>query len=93
LQRAAQHAPAELTDDEWVKGMLAIERKLWNVLEQEGISLVEAKSGTPFDPNIHEALLTQPSDEIESGHIIDELERGYRHNDTILRPARVTVAR
>jgi molecular chaperone GrpE len=92
LQRAAQHGPEEFTTSDWVKGMLAIERKLWNVLEQEGISLIDAKAGALFDPTVHEALLTRPGEGIEAGHIIEELERGYRHNEAVLRPARVTVA-
>ncbi|MGH2542217.1 MAG: nucleotide exchange factor GrpE, partial [Ardenticatenaceae bacterium] len=71
LQRAAQHVPDEIADNEWVRGVQAIERKLWNVLEQEGISAIEAEAGIPFDPNVHEALLSQPGDEIEPGHIME----------------------
>jgi molecular chaperone GrpE len=93
LLRGAQHVPEELTSNDWVNGMLAIERKLWNILEQEGVTAVESAPGTPFDPTVHEALLSEESDEYESGHIIGELERGYRRHDTILRPARVRVAR
>jgi molecular chaperone GrpE len=93
LQRASQHVPESFSNDDWVAGMLAIERKLWNLLEQEGVTVIEAEAGTPFDPNIHEALMSQESDEIESGHIVSELERGYRLGDVILRPARVSVAR
>jgi molecular chaperone GrpE len=93
LQRATQHVPESLSNDDWVAGMLAIERKLWSLLEQEGVMAIEAEAGTPFDPNVHEALISQESDEIESGHILSELERGYRLGDVILRPARVSVAR
>jgi molecular chaperone GrpE len=93
LQRASQHVPESFSNDDWVAGMLAIERKLWNLLEQEGVTVIEAEAGTPFDPNIHEALMSQESDEIESGHIVSELERGYRLGDVILRPARVSGAR
>ncbi|MDQ4074646.1 MAG: nucleotide exchange factor GrpE [Chloroflexota bacterium] len=92
LQRAARHVPEALQDDEWVQGTLAIERKIWNILEQEGVSRIEAEPGTEFNPNIHEALISQPSEEVESGQIIEEFEAGYRHHDNVLRPARVSVA-
>lgn len=93
LQRGAEHMPAELSDNDWVKGMLAIERKLWNVLEQEGLSMIEVEPGTAFNPTIHEALMSLEHDEFEAEQIIHELQRGYRHHDSILRPARVSVAR
>ncbi len=93
LQRATQHVPAELSEQEWTKGMLAIERKLWSLLEQEGVTTIDVQPGTPFDPNVHEALITTESDQVEPGQIVAELERGYRFQDTVLRPARVSVAK
>ncbi|MBA3533142.1 MAG: nucleotide exchange factor GrpE [Ardenticatenales bacterium] len=93
LQRAAQYVPQELTSNDWVNGMLAIERKLWSVLEQESVTTVDSAPGSSFDPTVHEALLSEDSEEVESGHITKELERGYRHGETVLRPARVAVAR
>lgn len=93
LQRAAQHVPEQLDGNDWVEGMLAIERKLWNVLAQEGVSVIDAEAGTPFDPKVHEALVSVEHEEIEPEHIVDEYERGYRHHDAVLRPARVSVAR
>ena len=92
LQRAAQHVPPEIAENDWVKGALAIERKLWAVLEQEGVSVIEAAPGTEFDPNIHEALLTEAHADIPAGDVVQELQRGYRLHDTVLRPARVSVA-
>jgi molecular chaperone GrpE len=93
LQRAVQHVPEELKQNDWANGMLAIERKLWNILEMEGVKAIEASTGTPFDPTIHEALISEESDEYESEHVVGELERGYRLHDNVLRPARVRVAR
>lgn len=93
LQRGAEHIPAELSDNDWVKGMLAIERKLWNILEQDGVSPIEVTPGVPFNPTIHEALMSLEHEEFETEQIIHELQRGYRHHDSILRPARVSVAR
>ena len=48
--------------------------------------------GEPFDPNEHEAMTAQPSEEHESGTVIEVYQRGYRLNGAILRPARVVVA-
>jgi molecular chaperone GrpE len=93
FRRAVQHRPEELVENEWVNGMLAIERKLWNVLEQEGVTPIAADTGTEFDPNVHEALISQEQEGVEAGQIISELERGYKHGDSILRPSRVIVSR
>ena len=48
--------------------------------------------GEQFDPNLHEALLSEPTDEHEEGTIIQELERGYTLGDRVLRHAKVKVA-
>ncbi|HBY93548.1 MAG: nucleotide exchange factor GrpE [Ardenticatenaceae bacterium] len=93
LQRAAQHVPEELRDNEWVNGILMIERKLWAVVEQAGVRPIEAAPGMSFDPHLHDAVVAEPSEAIPSGHIIDELERGYTLYDKVLRPAKVRVAR
>lgn len=93
FRRAVQHRPEELVENEWVNGMLAIERKLWTVLEQEGVTPIIAETGTEFDPNVHEALISQEQEGVEAGQILSELERGYKHGDSVLRPARVIVSR
>ncbi len=93
FRRAVQHRPEELVENEWVNGMLAIERKLWTVLEQEGVSAIPADEGMEFDPNIHEALISQEKEGTEAGQILSELERGYKQGETVLRPARVIVSR
>ena len=92
LQRASQHVPEALSNDDWVNGMLAIERKLWAVLEAEGVSTIEAEPGMDFDPEVHEALMTRESDDFHRDQIVDTLESGYRHESQVLRPARVVVA-
>lgn len=93
FRRAVQHRPEELVENEWVNGMLAIERKLWMVLEQEGVTVIPADEGMEFDPNIHEALISQEKEGMEAGFILSELERGYKQGDIVLRPARVIVSR
>lgn len=72
------------------EGLRAIYRRLLSVLEAEGITSFESV-GESFDPALHEAIGTVASDQ-PSGRILDELSRGWRWGDQILRPARVRVA-
>jgi len=84
LEAAEQHEEAKLED-----GVQLVHRQLEQLLEKEGLALVETDG--QFDPHVHEALLTQPSD-AEEGSVIEVLQKGYRLGDRVLRPARVVVA-
>jgi molecular chaperone GrpE len=88
LERALQNRPA---DDAWASGVELIARKLQNILESEGAKRIEAK-GAAFDPNFHEAITHEPSDEVESGHVIDVVQNGYMLGERVIRPALVRVA-
>jgi len=88
LERALQNRPA---DDSWASGIELIARKLQNILESEGVKRIEAK-GVEFDPNFHEAITHEPSEEVESGHIIDVVQNGYILGERVVRPALVRVA-
>jgi molecular chaperone GrpE len=70
-------------------GVRLVERQLGDTLAKEG--LVEIATDGRFDPHVHEALLTQPS-EAEEGAIIQVLQKGYRLGDRVLRPARVVIS-
>jgi molecular chaperone GrpE len=84
LEAAEQHEEAKLED-----GVQLVYRQLEQLLEKEGLALVETDG--QFDPHVHEALLTQPSD-ADEGSVIEVLQKGYRLGDRVLRPARVVVA-
>jgi molecular chaperone GrpE len=73
-------------------GLHAIHRRLAGLLEAEGVTPIESV-GYPFDPALHEAVGSEESDEQEPDTVLDELTRGYRWGDELLRPARVRVAR
>ena len=90
FDRALDHVPPD-TDDSWVDGVRLVERKLRNVLESEGVTPIEA-IGLPFDPNVHEAVVHEETADYPDNHVIDELQRGYRLHDRVLRPALVKVA-
>ena len=72
--------------------MRAIYRRLLSQLEAQGVNQFTSR-GEPFDPRLHEAVTSVESKEHEPDIIIDELQRGYRWGDEVLRPARVSVAR
>jgi molecular chaperone GrpE len=61
------------------------------VLESFGITAIEAV-GQRFDPHIHEAVVTEPSDEYEPDTVTEEIVRGYRLGERLLRPSMVKVA-
>ena len=88
LQRALANRPE---DNSWANGMELIARKFQNVLEAEGLKRIEAK-GQPFDPNFHEAISSEPSEDVESGHVIEVVQNGYMLGERVIRPAMVRVA-
>jgi molecular chaperone GrpE len=92
FDRAIEARPAEIADDAWVEGIVAIDRKLRALLESEGVTQIDASPGRPFDPREHEAIATIPSTDRADGEIVDEVRRGYRLRDRVVRPALVAVA-
>lgn len=88
MERALANRPE---GDSWANGMELIVRKFQNILEVEGVKRIEA-AGQPFDPNFHEAISSEPNDEVESGHIIDVVQNGYISGERVIRPAMVRVA-
>ena len=89
---AFQNLPGTLTQEEtaWVDGFKRIHGKLAGLLSDEGVK--EIAPDGPFDPNHHEAVTNEPSEEVESGHIISTLRTGYILKERVLRPALVRVA-
>jgi molecular chaperone GrpE len=92
FDRAIDTRPAELADNAWAEGIAAIDRKLRSLLESEGVTAVEASSGTAFDPREHEAIASIPGTGLPDGAIVEEVRRGYRLRDRLIRPALVAVA-
>jgi molecular chaperone GrpE len=75
----------------FLHGIELINKQLGDVLESLGIQPIAAV-GEPFDPHIHEAVATESSDEFEPDTVTEEITRGYRIGDRLLRPAMVKVA-
>ena len=91
LERALETLPYNLSGLTWIQGIILIQRKLQLILEQAGVAAIEA-AGKEFDPFLHEAVTHEPSDTVPAGHVISELQRGYRMGDRILRPSMVRVS-
>jgi len=87
LERAFAAIPSQLDKADWVDGIKLIARKLRAGLEAQGLSPIEAL-GQPFDPNLHEAMR---EDKGEEGIVIEEVERGYKLHDRVIRPSKVVV--
>jgi molecular chaperone GrpE len=92
FDRAIENRPPELADDAWADGIAAIDRKLRTLLESEGVRPIAAAAGQPFDPREHEAIANVPGTGRRDGEIVEEVQRGYRLRDRVLRPSLVAVA-
>lgn len=96
LARALDAVPAELREDEKLKGFVAgieaTQREIDKVFATHGISRI-ASMGLPLDPNQHQAMVEIPSADAEPGTVIQEMQAGYMIKDRLLRPAMVAVAK
>ena len=85
LEAAEHHEEAKV-----LEGVHMTKDALAGVLASEGVEEIAADG--PFDPHVHEALLVQPAEGVEPGHVIQVVQRGYRMGEVVLRPARVVVS-
>lgn len=91
LNRALANRPAEGEGAEWAEGVELVNRKLQTILENQGVTEMQAE-GEEFDPNLHEAIAQEESEDYESGQIIEVLQKGYLIGERVLRPALVRIA-
>jgi|SRR3954462_8763543 molecular chaperone GrpE len=73
-------------------GINMIHSQLKNFLAENGIEEIDA-AGKPFDPNLHEAVSQQPTQDVPEGHVAQQMRKGYKYRDRLLRPAMVVVAK
>jgi molecular chaperone GrpE len=92
IERALAKPPEADDFQDWILGLELIHQKLQALLDAEGVELIEAE-GERFDPNLHEAVSFEESDDHEEGLIIDITQRGYKLGERVLRPAMVRVAK
>lgn len=92
FERAIEQTPAEARDDGWVEGFNLIYKKFRDLLlNQFGLEPIDPL-GEEFDPNWHEAIGSEESDEYESGTVTAVLQKGYKLDDKCIRAAMVKVA-
>jgi len=92
LELAIKNMPPAVRNDSWSDGIELIYQKLLNILAGEGIQPIPAEN-TAFDPNLHEAISHEENGEVESGHVIEVVQKGYTIGERVIRPARVRVAK
>jgi molecular chaperone GrpE len=84
LEAAEAHEEAKLEE-----GVALVTRAFGDILRKEGLE--EIPTDGKFDPHVHEALLSQPSEE-EEGSVLEVIQKGYRLGDRVIRPARVVIS-
>jgi len=89
LERAFASVPADLEESNWTEGIKLIYNKFKTTLEAQGLTEIEAR-GEPFDPSFHEAVMQQDGKE---GMVIEELQKGYKFKEKVIRPSLVTVGK
>lgn len=92
MDRALQHADSYGYSDSFKKGLKLLQDQLLGCLGKHGVQQVECVDKT-FDPNIHEAVYQVDSEAHEDNKVVEELEKGYRLHERLLRPAKVSISK
>ena len=92
FDRAFKEVQEEDKEDAFTKGIELIRQDLDKILVQEGLEVIESDN-QKFDANLHHAVFMEENDEVESEHIIETFQKGYKLKDKVIRPAMVKVSR
>lgn len=90
-ERALAIEAKDEADANYRKGFEMVKNQLWNALQKEGVEEIEAL-GLPFDPNWHQAMMSEHQEDVEEGIVLEVLQKGYKLKDRILRPAMVKIS-
>lgn len=93
IERAIANVPAELSDNAWVKGVAGLSKQLDKQLKDLGLEKIDAKPGTPFNPELHQAVQFDEAAEGDKEVIAEELRAGYILNGAVVRDAMTKVTR
>lgn len=93
LERAIVHAPEELAENKWAQGVVGLGKNLDKSLAELGLERIDAKPGTTFNPNLHEAVMMDDEAEGEQEVVAEELRAGYTLQGSVVRPSMVKVTR
>jgi molecular chaperone GrpE len=92
LERALKSDPGAKDAEPYRKGVELIHRRLLDILSKRGVRPIDAL-GTDFDPHVHEAVSHEHAEGRRDGEVIEELARGYKLGERLLRPSMVKVAK
>ncbi|RJX33913.1 MAG: nucleotide exchange factor GrpE [Desulfarculus sp.] len=92
LERALAHAKESADLASLLEGMELVHGELLKTLGRHGLEPVEAL-GQPFDPELHEAMMQEDNPELDENTVVGEMQKGYRFQDRLLRPAMVVVSK
>lgn len=84
--------PSTTSPEQIVHGVKVIRDELSRVLQGQGVTPIIAEPNTPFDPQMHQAVVQQPMPGVKPGNVVATLQTGYRLGDRVIRPAKVSVA-
>lgn len=90
FERGLASVPEENQDDPFVSGMQMVYKQLMTELEAAGVKAIEC-AGEEFNPDFHNAVMQVESEELESGTIAQELQKGYMYKDSVVRHSMVSV--
>lgn len=95
LQRALSSVPGDINDPafkNFVDGIAMTERELAGAFDKNGVKKINPLKGDKFDPHLHQAVMEQPSTEVEGGSVLMVMQAGYELFGRVIRPAMVAVA-
>ena len=93
IERAILHIPPDIAQHQWVKGISGLIKQLDSTVASLGIKRIEAKTGTNFSPDYHQAVQFDEASEGDQEVVAEELQAGYTLNGRVIRPAMVRVTR
>ena len=93
IERAIANVPKELADNAWAKGVAGLSKQLDKQLKEIGLEKINAKPGTPFNPELHQAVQFDEEAEGDKEVIAEELRAGYMLDGSVIRDSMVKVTR
>lgn len=93
IERAVAHAPVALAEDKWAQGVVAVGKNLDKSLAELGLVRITAVPGTPFTPELHEAVMMDEEAAGQHEVVAEELRAGYTMHGHVVRPSMVKVTR
>ena len=92
LERALDAAEQSQDLEGLIEGMRLVDKQFHDILARHGVEQIPAVKGEPFDPDLHEVMAVVPGGEYPEHAVVEEVERGFRLKDRVVRPSKVFVA-